>query len=75
MVIVIVFKLYYNASGDIRMEWIIDTCNSVLEEGKVPEDHYWRPFGEWLIGFCCVFALLEQYMKVLERIMARKVME
>jgi hypothetical protein len=67
------------AAGDIGIQWMTDLCNAVASEGKTPTD--WRK--SWMIsvykgnslecGSYCGIKLLDQAMKVLERVIEKGV--
>ena len=70
------------AAGDVgTIQWMTDLCNAVVLEGKIPED--WRK--SWMVsvykgkgnalecGSYRGIKLLDQVMKVLERVIERRV--
>jgi hypothetical protein len=69
------------AAGDVGVQWMTDLCNAVVLEGKIPED--WRK--SWMVnvykgkgnalecGSYRGIKLLDQVMKVLERVIERRV--
>ena len=69
------------AAGDVGIQWMTDLCNAVVSEGKIPED--WRK--SWMVsvykgkgnalecGSYRGIKLLDQVMKVLERVIERRV--
>ena len=69
------------AAGDVGIQWMTDLCNAVVLEGKIPED--WRK--SWMVsvykgkgnalecGSYRGIKLLDQVMKVLERVIERRV--
>ena len=69
------------ASGDTGTEWMADLCNKILDEGKIPEDWkkstmvpLYKKKGDPLL--CCNYRgikLLEQAMKVFERVIETRV--
>ena len=71
------------ASGEIGVEWLVDLCNSVIRERKIPED--WRRSvlvpvykgkGDPLdCGSYRAIKLLEHGMKVVERVLEKRIRE
>ena len=69
------------ASGDVGVQWVSDLCNAIIYEGKIPND--WKK--SWMVkiykgdgdalecGSYRGIKLLDQVMKVLERIIANKI--
>jgi hypothetical protein len=71
------------ASGEAGVQWVTDICNAVVRDGKIPED--WRK--SWMVsvykgkgdalecGSYRGIKLLDQVMKVFERVIEKKVRE
>ena len=69
------------ASGDVGIQWVTDLCNSIVQEGRVPND--WKK--SWMVnvykgkgdalecGSYRGIKLLDHVMKVLERVIEKKV--
>jgi hypothetical protein len=69
------------AAGAAGIQWMTDLCNAVVAEGKIPED--WKK--SWMVGAykgkadaleCGSYRgikLLDQLMKVLERVIEKRV--
>jgi hypothetical protein len=69
------------AAGDEGVQWMTDLCNAIISEGKIPED--WKK--SWMVkvykgkgdalncGSYRGIKLLDQTMKVLERVIEKKV--
>jgi hypothetical protein len=72
-------------AGDVGVQWMTDLCNAVVREGKIPED--WNK--SWLVSIYTKerempwincgsnrgIKLLDQAMKVMERVMERRIIE
>ena len=68
------------ASGDVGVQWVTDLCNSIVREGKVPND--WKK--SWMVnvykgkgdalecGSYRGIKLLDHVMKVVERVIERR---
>ena len=71
------------AAGEVGLQWLTDIFNAVVRDGKIPED--WR--RSWMVtvfkgkgdalecGSYRGIKLLDQAMKVFERVMERRVRE
>ena len=71
------------ASGEIGLQWMTDICNAIVREGKIPDD--WRK--SWIVtiykgkgdalecGSYRGVKLLDQVMKIFERVIERRVRE
>jgi len=69
------------AAGDVGVQWVTDLCNAIVKEGRIPDD--WRK--SWMVsvykgkgdalecGSYRGIKLLDQVMKIMERIIERKV--
>ena len=69
------------ASGDVGVKWVTDVCNSIVQEGKIPDD--WKK--SWMVtvykgkgdalecGSYRGIKLLDHVMKVLEGVIEEKV--
>jgi len=65
------------AAGDVGIQWMTDLCNAVVSEGRIPAD--WKK--SWMVskgnalecGSYRGIKLLDQVMKVLERVVERRV--
>lgn len=69
------------ASGDVGVQWVTDLCNSIVQEGKVPND--WKK--SWMVnvykgkgdaldcGSYRGIKLLDHVMKILERVIERRI--
>jgi hypothetical protein len=69
------------ASGEAGLQWVTDICNAIVREGRIPED--WRK--SWIVSIykgkgdaleCGSYRgvkLLDQVMKVFERVIERRV--
>ena len=65
------------AAGDVGVQWMVDLCNAIVREGKVPDDRC----TSWIVSVykgkgdamdCASYRgikLLEHAMKVFERVM------
>ena len=69
------------AGGDLAVEWMTDLCNSIIAEGRIPTDWtkstlvpLYKGKGDPLeCGSYRAIKLLEQGMKVLERVLEKRV--
>ena len=71
------------ATGDVGLQWLTDLCNAIVLEGKIPDD--WKE--SWMVsvykgkgdalecGSYRGIKLLDQVMKIFERIIERRVRE
>ena len=69
------------AAGEAGIRWVMEICNAVLKEGKVPED--WK--RSWIVsvykgkgdalecGSYRGIKLLDQVMKVMERVIEKRI--
>jgi len=69
------------AAGDVGVQWMVDLCNAIVQEGKVPDD--WC--SSWIVsvykgkgdaidcGSYRGIKLLEHAMKVFERVMEARI--
>ena len=69
------------AGGDLPVEWMTDLCNSIIAEGRIPTDWpkstlvpLYKGKGDPLeCGSYRAIKLLEQRMKVMERVLEQRV--
>ena len=69
------------AGGDLAVEWMTDLCNSIIAEGRIPTDWtkstlvpLYKGKGDLLeCGSYRPIKLLEQVMKVMERVLEKRV--
>ena len=69
------------AGGDLAVEWMTDLCNSIIAEGRIPTDWtkstlvpLYKGKGDPLeCGSYRAIKLLEQGMKVMERVLEKRV--
>jgi hypothetical protein len=69
------------ACGELGVEWMTNICNAVVKEGRIPEDwkkswmvNIYKGKGDALVcGSYRGIKLLEQPMKVLERVVERRI--
>ena len=69
------------ASGGFGSRWITDLINNIVKEGCIPDDwrknilvHVYRRKGDPLVCVSYItIKLLEQLMKVLERVLEKKI--